>query len=203
MPAGYFPSVRPGCGFGPVRPAYWVLIELGSVIVIIGVAVALIASEQRVAQFKTTFAEALLAASHARHEFSERLSLTGSLDPEEDLAGKAASYRASVDPAKSLDAAEQDLRQRGATSISEGGRTRALRFGPSYVVLFRYPQWPGTGAVSFRPAIPDTERPASVMLHCGPGSAPKGWVAPPETIASNLPISHQPWLCRSGRRESN
>ena len=198
MPAGYVPSARPGCGFGPVPFVYVVLIEFSLVILIIGLAISLAAREYSVAAFKATFTEALLAASQARHEFAERISLTGTLEEAGDAAQKGVAQRASVDPKQSIDAAEQELKRSGATPIDARlSRTRTLRLGSSYVVLVDYRYWPGTGAASFRPAVPDVERPASVMLHCGPGSPPKGWVAPPEQVPSNLPRSHQPWMCRS------
>jgi hypothetical protein len=104
-----------------------------------------------------------------------------------------------VDPTQSLAAAERSLEQNGGTVVDGTERTRLLRVGSNFVVLVRYPQWPQTGAVAFRPAVPEVTHPVSVTLHCGQDAAPKGWVAAKASVSTNLPASHLPWMCRTPR----
>jgi hypothetical protein len=188
--------------FGPVHVAHWFLIELSLVISIIALAIGLAVSSYTLARFKARLAEAFTAIGPPRVVFAERIALTGGWDAVEEGTGTAAAETMTIDAGQSIEAAEETIRRRGGTLDLGTDRTRVMRLGSSIVVLIRFPEWPGTGVFSFRPAVPDVDLPASVMLHCGPGNAPKGWVAAPERVASNLPASHLPWLCRGDRRGS-
>ncbi len=202
MPTHFVPMRRADSGFGPVHAAYWFLIELSLVISIIALAIGLAMSSYTLARFKARLAEAFTAIGPPRVAFAERIALTGGWDAVEDGTGTGAAETVTIDAGQSIEAAEETIRQRGGTVDRGTDRTRVMRLGSSIVVLIRYPEWPGTGVLSFRPAVPDADLPASVMLHCGPGGVPKGWVAAPERVASNLPASHLPWLCRGDRRGS-
>ena len=188
---------RPMSGFGPIRASSWLLIELTFAALIIGAALAVMGSQYRSLVFKATFSEALVFLGRARDEAVERISLTGTSDTGAAPAGRAAPVQ--VDPTQSLAAAERNLEQTGATLVDGTGRTQLLRLDSSFVVLVRYPEWPQTGAVAFRPAVPDVAHPVTVRLHCGNDDAPKGWVAARASVSTNLPASHLPWMCRTPR----
>ena len=200
MPTYFAPMRRADSGFGPVGAAYWFLIEFSLAMSIIALAIGLAMSSYTMVLFKARFTEAFVMIGKPRVIFAEHISLTGGWDVVEEDTGVAAAQVVTVDAAQSIDAAEKNLKQRGGTVDESAGRTRVMRLGSSAVILFRYPEWPGTGVLSFRPAVPDVDLPASVMLICGSGSVPKGWVAAPERVASNLPASHLPWMCRGDRR---
>jgi hypothetical protein len=183
-------------GFGPVRAGSWLLIELTLAALIIGAALTVMGSQYRIALFKATFSEAFVFLSRGRHEIVEWISLTGTWD-----AGAAAARAepVQVDPAQSLADAERSLAQSGATLVDGTERTRLLRLDSNVVILVRYPEWPQTGAVAFRPAMPDVAHPVTMTVHCGLGDAPKGWVAAKASVSTNLPASHLPWMCRTPR----
>jgi type II secretory pathway pseudopilin PulG len=192
---GTVAKARPGRGFGPVPFGYIVLIELMLVISIIGIAAALQLREFRLAAFKAAFGEVLVAIGTARHDVSERISLTGRWDAPQEGADEGRTRIVTVAPTLSLKGAEQELRQHGGTPFAEA-KSRYVngifRLGASYVVLVNHEALPGAGVVSFRPAVPDVAQPATVFLHCGPGRPPKGWVAPPDQVPGNLPPSTSP-----------
>jgi len=188
---------RTTSGFGPVRAGSWLLIELAFACLIIGAALAVMGSQYSVLVFKATFSEALGFLSRAQHEAVERISLSGTLDAGAVPAGGTEPVQ--VDPTQSLAAAERSLEQNGATLVDGTGRTRLLRIGSNFVAVVRYPEWPQTGAVAFRPAVPDVAHAVTVTLHCGREGAPKGWVAAKATVSTNLPASHLPWMCRTPR----
>ena len=171
------------------------MIELALAALIIGAALTVMGSQYRIAQFKATFSEAFVFLGRARDETVERISLTGTWNAGAAAPGRAEPVR--VDPTQLLAAAERNLEQSGAMLVDGTARTRLLRLDSNFVVLVRYPEWPQTGALAFRPAVPDVVHPVSVMLHCGGDSAPKGWVAAKPSVSTNLPASHLPWMCRT------
>jgi len=189
---------RADSGFGPAHPLYWFLIELSLAIIIIGLTIGLALSNYPIASFKARLTEAFVMMGKPRAIFAESFALTGGWDAAE--AGADAAGVVTLDSALSIEAAEKEIQRRGGTLDESARRTRVMRLGSSVVVLAQYPEWPGTGVLSFRPAVPDVELPSTVMLHCGPGSGSRGWVAAPERVASNLPASHLPWMCSGDRR---
>jgi len=200
MPASLVPVRRADSGFGPVPSVYWFVIEISLAIAIIGLAIGLALSNYAIASFKARLTEAFTMMGKPRIIFAESYALTGGWDAVEAGADSVAAGVVTLDSALSLDAAEKEIRRRGGTLDESARRTRVMRLGSSVVVLAQYPEWPGTGVLSFRPAVPDVDAPFTVMLHCGPGSGLRGWVAAPERVASNLPASHLPWMCRGDRR---
>jgi type II secretory pathway pseudopilin PulG len=191
---------RTDSGFGPVHPVYWFFIELSLAVAIIGLAIGLAMSSYKTATFKARLTEALIGIGMSRVAIAEGIALTGGWDAAEDDSDTGAAPVVTIDAAQSIEAAERDLRRRGGTFDSGTDRSRIMRLESSIVVLIRYPEWPGTGVLSFRPAVPDVDTPSTVILHCGPGSGPRGWIAAPERVAGNLPASYLPWMCRGDRR---
>lgn len=175
---------------------YWFVMEVAFAAAIIGLAIGIGMSSSTMAVFKARLTEGFILLGRTRLIVAERIALTGAWDPADEVLEPVAA----IDPALSLDAAEEALKRRGGIVDESSRGTRVVRLGGSAVLLFRYPEWGGTGALSFRAAVPDVAVPASVLLLCGPGGVPQGWVAASERVASNIPVSHLPWMCRGEQK---